>query len=181
MRQDPDVIMVGEMRDPEIISTVITAAETGHLVFSTLHTNSATQTVDRILDAFPADQQNPIRAQVAQVLKGVVSMKLIERTDGNGLVAALEVMKTSPRVAQLIEKGETSMLHEEVETSVGYYRMQSMNQSLLSLLVHGIIGYQEAMRESPDSEDLSLKLRKMFPNIESRGGQMSPSTADFSE
>ena len=181
MRQDPDVIMVGEMRDPETISTVITAAETGHLVFSTLHTNSATQTIDRILDAFPADQQNQVRAQVAQVLKGVVSMKLIERSDGQGLVAALEVMKTSPRIAQLIEKGETSQLLEEVETSVGYYRMQSMNQSLLALLVHGVISYQEAMRESSDSEDLSLKLRKMFPNIESRGGQMSPSTADFSE
>ncbi len=108
-------------------------------------------------------------------------MKLVERADGNGLVAALEVMKTSPRVAQLIEKGETSLLLEEVETSVGYYRMQSMNQSLLALLVHGTIGYPEAMRQSPDPEDLSLKLRKMFPNIEARGGQMNPSTADFSE
>ncbi len=181
MRQDPDVIMVGEMRDPETISTVITAAETGHLVFSTLHTNSATQTIDRILDAFPADQQNQVRAQIAQVLKGVVSMKLVERVDGEGLVAALEVMKTSPRIAQLIEKGETSLLLEEVESSVGYYRMQSMNQSLLALLVHGTIDYQEAMRQSSDPEDLSLKLRKMFPNIEERGGQMSPSTADFSE
>src|SRR4029079_8334248 len=106
-------------------STVITAAETGHLVFSTLHTNSATQTIDRILDAFPADQQNQIRAQIAQVLKGVVSMKLVERVDGKGLTAALEVMKVSPRIAQLIEKGETPNLHEELESSVGYYRMQS--------------------------------------------------------
>jgi twitching motility protein PilT len=181
MRQDPDVIMVGEMRDPETIATVITAAETGHLVFSTLHTNSATQTVDRVLDAFPADQQNQVRAQLAQVLKGVVSMKLVERMDGGGLTAALEVMKVSPRIAQLIEKGETTLLHEELESSVGYYRMQSMNQSLLALLVHGTINYQEAMAQSPDPEDLSLKLRKMFPNIEERGGQMSPSTADFSE
>jgi len=181
MRQDPDVIMVGEMRDPETIATVITAAETGHLVFSTLHTNSATQTVDRILDAFPADQQNQVRAQLAQVLRGVVSMKLVERLDGSGLTAALEVMKVSPRIAQLIEKGETPLLHEELESSVGYYRMQSMNQSLLALLVHGTISYQEAMAQSPDAEDLSLKLRKMFPNIEERGGQMSPSTADFSE
>jgi len=181
MRQDPDVIMVGEMRDPETISTVITAAETGHLVFSTLHTNSATQTVDRVLDAFPSNQQKQVRAQLAQVLKGVVSMKLVERQDGEGLTAALEVMKASPRISQLIEKGETTSLHEEVESSVGYYRMQSMNQSLLALLVHGTISYQEAMSESPDPEDLSLKLRKMFPDIEERGGQMSPSTADFSE
>jgi twitching motility protein PilT len=181
MRQDPDVIMVGEMRDLETISTVITAAETGHLVFSTLHTNSATQTVDRVLDAFPADQQNQVRSQLAQVLKGVVSMKLIERADGAGLTAALEVLKVSPRIAQLIEKGETAALLEELESSVGYYRMQSMNQSLLALLVHGTITYQEAMAQSPDPEDLSLKLRKMFPNIEERGGQMSPSTADFAE
>ena len=181
MRQDPDVIMVGEMRDPETIATVITAAETGHLVFSTLHTNSSTQTVDRILDAFPPDQQNQVRAQVAQVLKGVVSMKLVERSDGQGLVAALEILKASPRLSQLIEKGETSALLEEVESSVAFYRMQSMNHSLLALLVHGVITYAEAMKESTDPEDLSLKLRKMFPGIEERGGEMKPSTADFSE
>ncbi len=181
MRQDPDVIMVGEMRDPETVSTVITAAETGHLVFSTLHTNSATQTVDRILDSFPADQQGQVRAQLAQVLKGVVSMKLVEREDGLGLTAALEIMKASPKICAMIEKGETSQLQEEVESSVGYYRMQSMNQSLLALLVHGTISYAEAMRQSSDPEDLSLKLRKMFPMIEERGGDMSPTTSDFSQ
>ena len=181
LRQDPDVIMVGEMRDPETVSTVITAAETGHLVFSTLHTNTATQTVDRILDAFPADQQAQVRTQLAQVLKGVVSMKLVERQDGKGLVAALEIMKASPKISAMIEKGETSQLHDEVESSVPYYRMQSMNQSLLALLVHGTISYAEAMRQSGDPEDLSLKLRKMFPVIEERGGDMSPTTSDFSQ
>jgi twitching motility protein PilT len=177
MRQDPDVIMVGEMRDPETVSTVITAAETGHLVFSTLHTNSATQTVDRILDTFPSDQQPQVRAQLAQILKGVVSMKLVERADGSGLVAALEIMRTPPKIAKMIENGETSALLEEVESSVGYYRMQSMNQSLLSLLVHNTISYAEAMRQSPDPEDLSLKLRKMFPMIE----EQTLSTSDFSQ
>ena len=181
MRQDPDVIMVGEMRDPETVSTVITAAETGHLVFSTLHTNSAAQTIDRILDTFPADQQGQVRAQLAQVLKAVVSMKLVERQDGTGLVAALEIMRSSPKIAKMIEKGETSQLLEEVESSVGYYRMQSMNQSLLALLVHGTISYAEAMRQSADPEDLSLKLRRMFPMIEERGGDMSPVTSDFSQ
>ena len=179
MRQDPDVIMVGEMRDPETVSTVITAAETGHLVFSTLHTNSATQTVDRILDTFPPDQQTQVKAQLGQVLKGVVAMKLVEREDGSGLVAALEIMRASPKISKMIEKGETPQLLEEVESSVGYYRMQSMNQSLLSLLVHGTITYAEAMRQSPDPDDLSLKLRRMFPLIESQGGEMS--TSDFSE
>jgi twitching motility protein PilT len=150
-------------------------------VFSTLHTNSATQTVDRILDTFPADQQMQVRAQLGQILKGVVSMKLVERLDGQGRVAALEIMRGSPKVAKMIEAGETSALLEEVESSVGYYRMQSMNQSLLALLVHGTITYAEAMRQSWDPEDLSLKLRKMFPLIEERGGEMSPTTSDFSE
>jgi twitching motility protein PilT len=181
LRQDPDVIMVGEMRDPETVGTVITAAETGHVVFSTLHTNSATQTIDRILDTFSSDQQGQVRTQLAQVLKGVVSMKLVEREDGSGLVAALEIMKSSPKIAKLIENGETSALLEEVESSVSYYRMQSMNQSLLALLAWGTISYAEAMRQSSDPEDLSLKLRKMFPMIEERGGSMSPNTADFSQ
>jgi twitching motility protein PilT len=181
MRQDPDVIMVGEMRDPETVSTVITAAETGHLVFSTLHTNSAPQTVDRILDTFPSDQQPQIRAQLAQILKGVVSMKLVERADGQGRVAALEILRASPKISKMIEEGEISQIHEEMESSVGYYRMQSTNQSLLALLVHGTITYAEAMRQSPDPEDLSLKLRKMFPMIEERGGELSPVTSDFSQ
>jgi twitching motility protein PilT len=181
MRQDPDVIMVGEMRDPETVSTVITAAETGHLVFSTLHTNSAAQTVDRILDTFPADQQSQVRVQLAQILKGVVSMKLVERADGQGRVAAMEIMRASPKINRMIEDGETSGMLEEVESSVGYYRMQSMNQSLLALLVHGTITYAEAMRQSSDPEDLSLKLRKMFPLIEEKGGELSPTTSDFSQ
>jgi twitching motility protein PilT len=179
MRQDPDVIMVGEMRDSETVATVITAAETGHLVFSTLHTNNAPQTIDRILDTFPPDQQAQVRAQLAQILKGVVSMKLVERQDGQGLVAALEIMRASPKVAKMIEKGEISQIHEEIESSVGYYRMQSMNQSLMALLAHGTISYAEAMRQSADPEDLSLKLRRMFPKIEEKGGEVA--TSDFSE
>ncbi|HVS12745.1 MAG TPA: PilT/PilU family type 4a pilus ATPase [Thermoanaerobaculia bacterium] len=181
VRQDPDVVMVGEMRDSETVATVITAAETGHLVFSTLHTNSAAQTVDRILDTFPPGQQSQVRMQLAQVLKGVVSMKLVERADGSGLVAALEILKSSPKIAAMIEKGETAGLLEEIESSVGYYKMQSMNQSLLALLVHNTISYPEAMRQSTDPDDLSLKLRKMFPQIEERGGDMTPTTSDFSQ
>jgi twitching motility protein PilT len=177
MRQDPDVIMVGEMRDPETISTVMTAAETGHLVFSTLHTNSATQTVDRILDSFPADQQGQIRAQLAQVLRAVVSMKLVVRKDGKGRVAALEIMRNSPKIAKMIEKGET----EEMESSVGYYRMQSMNHSLLALLVHNTITFKEAMEQSHDPEDLLLKLRRMFPNLETRGEDIQMPDSDFAE
>ncbi|MEM9293688.1 MAG: PilT/PilU family type 4a pilus ATPase [Acidobacteriota bacterium] len=183
MRQDPDVIMVGEMRDPETVATVITAAETGHLVFSTLHTNSAPQTIDRILDTFPSDQQPQIRAQLGQILKGVISMKLVERKDG-GRVASLEILKASPKVSNMVEKGEIGELHEELESSVGYYKMQSMNQSLLSLLVNGSITYDEAMNQSTDPEDLSLKLRKLFPKLiesDSTDGDDDMSSADFSQ
>ncbi len=179
MRQDPDVIMVGEMRDAETIQTVITAAETGHLVFSTLHTNSATQTIDRILDSFSSEQQGQVRTQLAQVLRGVVSMKLVERRDGQDRTAAMEIMRNSPKIAKLIERGETSELHEELESSVGFYRMQSMNHSLLALLVHSTISLKEAMKQSPDPDDLSLKLRRMFPNLHQEGDDVSPS--DFAE
>jgi twitching motility protein PilT len=108
-------------------------------------------------------------------------MQLLEKQDGTGRVAALEIMRATPRICDLIDKGETGKLLEEVESSVSFFRMQSMNQSLLALLVHGTISYAEAMRASPEPEELSLKLRKMFPAIEERGGDMSPSTADFSQ
>jgi twitching motility protein PilT len=181
MRQDPDVIMVGEMRDWLTMQTVITAAETGHLVFSTLHTNNAAQSVDRILDTAPIGQQQQIRSQLALVLRAITSMRLIEKSDSSGLTPVVEVMINSPKIAKHIELGETKEILEEIESSVGYYRMQSMNQSLLALLVHSVITYKEAMKQSSDPEDLSLKLRKMFPRIEERGGEMNPSTADFSE
>jgi twitching motility protein PilT len=181
MRQDPDVIMVGEMRDTETIATAISAAETGHLVLSTLHTNSAVQTLDRILDSFPPEQQMQVRSQLSQVLRAVMSMKLVARAGGDGRIAALEIMRSSPKIAKLIEEGKTAELLEQVETSVAHLRMQSMNQSLLALLVHGAINYEEAMSQSTDPDDLSLKLRKMFPNIEAQRGEEMPSSADFSE
>jgi twitching motility protein PilT len=183
MRQDPDVIMVGEMRDRETMQTVLTAAETGHLVFSTLHTNSAAQTIDRLIDAFPPNQHKQIRSQLALVLRGIISLRLVKTVDGS-LTAAVEILKNSPRIAKLIEEGTTKEILEEIEGSVGYYRMQSMNQSLLALLVHQRITYQDAMELSTDPEDLSLKLRKMFPDIEDRvrkGDKNMPSYADFSQ
>jgi len=183
MRQDPDVIMVGEMRDVETMQTVLTAAETGHLVFSTLHTNNAAQTIDRIIDAFPPDQHKQIRSQLSLVLRGIISLKLVKTQDGKQ-TAAVEVMKNSPRIAKLIEEGATKDILEEMESSVGLYRMQSMNQSLIALLVHQKISYADAMALSSDPDDLSLKLRKLFPQIEERvrqGGEMAPSYSDFSQ
>src|SRR5687768_7808439 len=183
MRQDPDVIMVGEMRDVETMQTVLTAAETGHLVLSTLHTNNAAQTLDRIIDAFPPEQHKQIRSQLALVLRGIVSLKLIKTKDGS-MTAAVEILKNSPRIAKLIEEGATKDILEELESSVGLYRMQTMNQSLIALLVHQKITYQDAMELSSDPDDLSLKLRKLFPQIEERvrqGGDMAPSYSDFSQ
>jgi len=183
VRQDPDVIMVGEMRDLETMSTAITAAETGHLVFSTLHTNSAAQTIDRIIDSYPVDQQDQIRSQLALVLRTIVSMQLVHRKDSGQLVPAVEILVNSPKVSKHIEKGEIKEIEEEIEHSVTYYRMQSMNQSLIGLLAHNVISYEQAIDASPDPDDLSLKLRKMFPTIEERfrEGEMSPSPADFSQ
>ncbi len=181
MRQDPDVIMVGEMRDWQTMQTVITAAETGHLVFSTLHTNSAGQSIDRVIDSCPAGQQQQLRAQLALVLRAIVSMRLIEKSDASGMVPVCEIMINSPKIAKHIESAEIKEILEEIESSVGYYRMQSMNQSLLALLVNGKINYKRAMELSTDPEDLSLKLRKLFPEIEEdeRGGLMA-SDNDFS-
>ena len=181
MRQDPDVIMVGEMRDIETMSTVLTAAETGHLVFSTLHTNSASQTIDRIIDAFPPDQQDQIHSQLAQVLRAVVSMQLVNRADGQGRLPACEILINSPKISKHIENAEIKEIHDEIESSVSYFRMQTMNQSLIALLANGAITYDVAKENSPDPDDLSLKLRKLFPSIEDaqREGRMAPSPADF--
>jgi twitching motility protein PilT len=183
MRQDPDVIMVGEMRDVETMQTVLTAAETGHLVFSTLHTNNAAQTIDRVIDAFPPDQHKQIRSQLALVLRGIISLKLIKTKEGK-LTAAVEILKNSPQIAKLIEEGHSKDILEAMESSVGLYRMQSMNQSLIALLVHQKISYQDAMALASDPDDLSLKVRKLFPQIEDRvreGGDMAPSYSDFSQ
>ena len=181
MRQDPDVIMVGEMRDLDTVSTVITAAETGHLVFSTLHTNNASQTIDRIIDLFPPDQQGQIRAQLAQVLRAVVSMQLVNRADGQGLAPAIEVLVNSPKISSQIDHGEIKEIHDEIENSVAYFRMQTMTQSLVALLANGVINYDVAREKSNDPDDLSLKLRKLFPKIEEtqREGTVAPSPADF--
>jgi twitching motility protein PilT len=181
MRQDPDVIMIGEMRDWQTIQTAVTAAETGHLVLSTLHTNSAGQSIDRIIDTCPPGQQQQLRSQLALVLKSIVSMKLIEKSDGTGLIPVCEVMINSPKIARHIENGETKDILPEIESSVAYHRMQSMNQSLIALLVNGKITYARAIEISTDPEDLSLKIRKLFPQIEDgqRGGAMA-SDNDFS-
>ncbi|MBR7127119.1 MAG: PilT/PilU family type 4a pilus ATPase [Lentisphaeria bacterium] len=142
LRQDPDVIMVGEMRDTETIASALTAAETGHLVFATIHTNSAPQTIDRIVDSFPSDQQNQIRLQLAAVLLGVVSQRLIPKKDGSGRVAAFEVMVGTSAVQALVREGKTHQLQSAMET--GYKDgMQTLDKALEELYSAGLIDYKE--------------------------------------
>jgi twitching motility protein PilT len=185
LRQDPDVIMVGEMRDQLTMQTVLTAAETGHLVFSTLHTNSAVQTIDRIIDSFPAANHRQIRQQLSSVLQAVVSMKLIETIEGDGLVAAVEILVRSPRVSKLILDGNLEALAEEIESSVSYYRMQSMNQSLAALVANRKVALETALASSNNPGDLDLILRKLlYASAEQRvteGEQMAEPLSDFSK
>jgi twitching motility protein PilT len=139
--------------------------------------------VDRIIDSFPADQQEQVRGQLALVLRAIVSMQLVDHKDGNQLMPACEIMVNSPKIQKHIEQGEIKEITEEMEHSVSYYRMQTMNQSLIALLAHNTITYEQAVQASREPDDLSLKLRKMFPKIEDRfrEGDMSPSPADFSQ
>jgi twitching motility protein PilT len=156
-REDADVVMVGEMRDVETISTAITAAETGHLIFATLHTNDAAQTVDRIVDVFPAHQQNQIRMQLAQSLLGIVSQRLVNRI-GGGRVPAVEILINNNATANLIREGKSHQINLVIETSKEQ-GMISINHSLSELVKQGIISLEEAEVYSPNKEELKILLR----------------------
>ncbi len=149
LRQDPDVILVGEMRDLETIATAITAAETGHLVLSTLHTRGAAKTIDRIIDAFPAGQQQQIRIQLAAVLEAVVSQQLIPKR-GGGMVPAVEVMLGTPAVRNMIREGKTHQIQSVIETGIRY-GMQTLDHSLDRLVQSGVIDPEEAQRRRQTS------------------------------
>ena len=161
LRQDPDVIVVGEMRDFETIQTALTAAETGHLVISTLHTNNAVQTIDRIIDCFPAEAKNQIRIQLASSLLAIVSQQLIPKRNGQGLTVACEIMIKSPTVERLIFEGQIGKLEEHMEASSNYYGMQTMNQALSKMAKSQLIKTEDALRYSLKPEDLRLKLSGM--------------------
>ncbi len=153
LRQDPDVILVGEMRDLETISLAVTAAETGHLVFGTLHTQDAPQTVDRIIDVFPSHQQSQIRTQLANALQGVITQTLIPRRDGEGRVVACEVLVPTPGVRNLIREGKNHQIYSAMQTG-GKFGMQTMDAALVELVRRGLISQQEAERRSSNPEEL---------------------------
>ena len=158
LRQDPDVIMIGEMRDCETIQAALTAAETGHLVISTLHTNDAKSTIDRILDVFPAEGQNQIRIQLAYTLVGVISQQLLTRADGKGRVLAAEVMVKSPTIENYILKNERDKIADAISQSSTYYEMQSMNMAIEALIKSGTVTREEGLRGSNNPDDLILRL-----------------------
>lgn len=160
LRQDPDVILVGEMRDLETIETAMTAAETGHLVLSTLHTLDASETVNRIVGIFPPYQQKQIRLQLAAVLKGVVSQRLVPKADGRGRVPACEVMINTSRVKELIEDPDrTREIHEAILAGHISYGMQTFDQSLMSLFTQKLISYEEALKQSTNPDDFALRVK----------------------
>jgi twitching motility protein PilT len=159
LRQDPDVILVGEMRDHETIETALTAAETGHLVLSTLHTVDAAETINRIISVFPPFQQRQIRIQLAAVLRGVISMRLVPRADGKGRVPAVEIMVTTARIRQLIDdKDQTKLIPETIQQGFEAYGMQTFDQSLMMLLKNKLISFEEALRQASNPDDFKLKV-----------------------
>lgn len=161
LRQDPDVIMVGEMRDFATIQTAITAAETGHLVVSTLHTNTAAQALDRIIDSFPTDAKNQLRLQLANSVLGIITQRLVRKADGTGRVVACEILAKSPTVEKCILENRIADLESVMESSNLYYKMQSMNQALEKLVRDGVITQEEGLLNSDKKEDLILKLSGM--------------------
>lgn len=159
LRQDPDVIMLGEMRDVETIEIAMTAAETGHLVMSTLHTVDAAESVNRVVTAFPPHQRDQARYQFANLFKGVVAQRLIPRADGKGRVPAVEVMKATARISEMIlEEATARTLTEQIAEGVDSYGMQTFDQSLMMLLQNGLITYEEALAQSTNPDDFALRV-----------------------
>ena len=160
LRQDPDVILVGEMRDFETIETALLAAETGHLVFSTLHTLDATETVNRIIAVFPPHQQKQIRIQLAQVLQAAIALRLVPRADDSGRVPAAEVMIATPYIRECIEnKEKTKFIREQISLGTSQYGMQTFDQSLFRLYKSGLITLDEAIRRASNADEFKLKIQ----------------------
>lgn len=169
LRQDPDVILVGEMRDFETIDTAILAAETGHLVLSTLHTLDAQETINRIVAVFPFQQQKQIRLQLATILKGVISQRLVSRADGQGRLPAVEVLVSTARVRECIaEEVKTRELHDAIAQGYSTYGMQTFDQSLMDLFRRGLITYEEALRNASNPDDFALKVSGISGTSEAR-------------
>ena len=173
LRQDPDVILVGEMRDYETIETAITAAETGHLVLSTLHTLDATETVNRIISVFPPHQQKQVRLQLAGVLKSVISMRLLPRVDGQGRVPAVEVLRTTGYIKDCIEnKEKTKLIREAIASGTSQYGMQTFDQSIYQLYSKELISLDEALRRATNPDEFKLKIQGIHSTADGSQAEM---------
>ncbi len=161
IRQDPNIILIGEMRDLETISSAVTAAQMGHLVLSTLHTIDAVQTVNRIIDLFPPYQQNQIRLQLSDTLKGVISQRLLPHASGTGLILAVEIMVVTPYIKKLIEKNDLSSIAESIQKG-SYYGMQTFNQALVNLYNDKNITMESALKYASNPEELMLNIRGIY-------------------
>lgn len=154
LRQDPDVVLIGELRDLETIEASLTLAETGHLCFATLHTNSCAQTINRIIDVFPPYQQTQVRTQLSFVLEGVLSQTLIPRISGKGRILSLEVMVPNPAIRNLIREDKIHQIYSQMQVGQDRFGMQTMNQSLFSLFSRRLISLEDAMGRSPEPDEL---------------------------
>ena len=161
LRQDPDIILVGEMRDLETIQAAITTAETGHLVFATLHTNSAPETINRIIDVFPPNQQSQVRTQLSVSLQGVVTQTLLKKKDGKGRVMAMEVLIPNAAIRNLIRENKIPQIYSTMQMGQTESGMMTMNQSLTNLYKKNLITYEEALRASVDKKAIQRELDKL--------------------
>jgi len=176
LRQDPDIILVGEMRDYETISTAILAAETGHLVLSTLHTVDATETINRIISVFPPYQQRQVRLQLAALLRGIISMRLIPRADGRGRVPAVEVMVATATMREcIIDSDKTRKIPDFIAAGQSQYGMQTFDQSLMTLYKRGLITFEEALLWASNPDDFALRARGIEPTFDQQGLKEDPS------
>src|SRR6185503_6858228 len=176
LRQDPDVLMVGEMRDSETIETGLLAAETGHLVFSTLHTLDATETINRIITVFPPHQQKQIRLQIASVLKAVISQRLMPRADGLGRAPAVEVMISTPFIRDcIVDKEKTHLIHGAIAAGTSQYGMQTFDQSIFSLYEHGLVSYEETLRWVSNIDEFKLRVQGILTASDLSRDQMAQS------
>ena len=177
LRQDPDVILVGEMRDFETIQTALLAAETGHLVLSTLHTLDATETINRIIAVFPPHQQKQIRIQLAGVLKAVLSQRLVPRCDATGRVPAVEVMISTPYIRDcIVDKEKTHLIHGAIAQGTSQYGMQTFDQSIYSLFEQGLVSYDEALRWTSNTDEFKLRVQGIATTADMAREKMSRDT-----
>ena len=178
LRQDPDVVLVGEMRDFETIETALLAAETGHLVFSTLHTLDATETVNRIISVFPPHHQKQIRIQLSQVLKAIISLRLVPRADGIGRVPAAEVLMSTAYIRECIEnKEKTKYIREQIALGTSQYGMQTFDQSLFQLYKSGLITLEDALLRATNPDEFKLKIQGVQFTADVSREQMEESLA----